>query len=173
MIPVFLLTGFFRMSTLSLCLAWDGVAFATIFLPFALILPLVVLLLLKIFGKLPHLSVADLGQGAIGELTSIVLWGNTGREGSRVIQAVVGGYFLILYSITVSVLDSTKVLALPLQTRFIRQGGYNIPPKFIASTIFSGVVGYVLFLFQIFWFDKISCDWRKKIDNLGSGLAGH
>ena len=174
-IPVFLLTSFFRMSTISMCLAWDGVAFAAIFLPASLLLPLLVLLLLKICGRLSHyLSVADLVQGTMGELTSIVLWGNTGREGSRIIQTLIGGYFLILYSTMVLLLNNSQVIALPLLgITFKKQRGCNLPLEMITCSLLSGMIGFSLFLYQLLLYDQYRCDWRKKIHNLGVVLAGH
>ena len=131
--------------------------FLLILLPCALVLPMLVLLLAKLCGKLPHLTLADLVQGAVGELTSIVLWGQTGREGSRVIQAVMGGYLLFLYSVILVV-----VLANPT----------GLYPELIISALVSGLVGYTLSLYQLFLFNKYNCDWRKKINNLEFGLTG-
>ena len=100
--PPFLLTAIFRISTIALCFACNELTFY-LFLPVAFVLPFIFLTLLKLCGYLQEFLVADLARGTAGELTSIVLWGNTGREGSRKIQIWFGGYILIIYSAFLSI----------------------------------------------------------------------
>ena len=78
-LPVFLLRASFRVIGLAACLAWDIEVFLYILLPAVLVLPLLVLLLVKLCGHLGNLSVIDLVKGCVGEMSSIVLWGETGR----------------------------------------------------------------------------------------------
>ena len=166
-LPVFLLTTIFRVTSLSVCCAWNYSILLMILLPAAFLLPMLVLFLLKLCGKLPHLTLADLVQGAVGELTSIVLWGQTGREGSRIIQAVMGGYLLLLYSvILVWVIANPTDINMPMPTLSTHH------PELIISALVSGLVGYTLSLYQLFLFSKFNCDWRKKIDNFEFGLTG-
>ena len=170
LILVFLLTAGFRVTTLSVTMAWDHCTFLFILLPAVIILPVLVLLLVKLCGKqqLQQLRVAEIVQGVVGEMTSIVLWGETGREGSREIQAVMGGYLTLLYSTILAL-----VIALPSG---IWRGPwylYSPKPELLTVTLVCGLVGYGLFFYQLFLFGKYNWDWRKKIHNMGSGLVGH
>ena len=169
LLPAFLFTALFRITTLSLCYAWDYYIFLVLLLS-ALFLPLVVLLLLKMCGKLPHLSGADLVQGSVGEVTTIVLWGDAGREGSRRIQAMVGGYILMLYSAGLA-LVSTFPSGFD---RCLLWGCYTSHSDVVTGAVLtSGVIGYALCVYQLFLFGHYNWDWRKKIHNLGSLMAGH
>ena len=115
-IPVFLLTGFFRVGTLALCstLTNDVMTYLVVVPPIVLGLPLIVLLIIKMCGKLHgddnlvpaphHLSLTEIGQGLLGEQTCIVLWGRTGREKSRKMQLCIATYLLLLYTAVLLVL---------------------------------------------------------------------
>ena len=105
--PPFLLTAVFRILTLSVCFSCYKLTYYLI-LPVSFILPFIVFSILKLCGYLEDFSIADLGRGTAGEITSIVLWGNTGREGSRKIQVWVRGYLLIIYSAFLLLVSSPK-----------------------------------------------------------------
>ena len=75
LMPVFLLTSIFRGTGLAVCLAFDIKVFLYILLPAVLVLPLLVLLLVKLCGKLPDLSFTDLVKGSVGEMTQVRLEG--------------------------------------------------------------------------------------------------
>jgi hypothetical protein len=162
-IRVFLLTGFFRVGTMAVCMTWDWEFMAYILLPLALALPLIVILLVKLCGQLPHLSLTENVQGLIGEMTSIVLLGTTGREGSRKIQLLVGGYLLILYTVVLAL-----VLAFP--HGLFGRGG-DIPLELPAMLLASGWIGYGLFIYQVYLFNRYNMDWRKKVHIMGNTLA--
>ena len=158
--PPFLLTAFFRISSLSLCFACNDITFYII-LPVALILPILVLSMLKLCGRLPHLVEADLAKGTAGELTSIVLWGNTGREGSRMIQLWLGGYLLLTYSAFLGM-----VLALPKGTFYTLYSVTRAPLELVVLSLICGCLGYMLFVYQLFLFDQYTWGLGKKIHNL-------
>ena len=163
--PVFLATAMFRIGSISACGSWDYVMIFIILLPLVLGLPLITVILLKMCGKLPHLSLADVMQGIIGEVTSIVLWGNTGREGSRNIQLWIGGYLLIIYTTILGL-----VFALPSGSLFgspyISGYGYGYgfgsgnhtdfeaphEQVFCVVCLVCGWAGYLLFIYQIYFF---------------------
>ena len=86
----------------------------------------------------------------------------------EVIQAVVGGYLLIIYSATLAM-----VTAFP--SGIIYSGFPDHVPhgEVVVGALVCGLVGYSLSIYQIFLFSKYNWDWRKKIHNLGYGLAGH
>ena len=150
-IPVFMLTATFRIGTIAVCWAWDSnVIPPPSLLPLALILPLVVIILLKMCGKLSHLTLGDVFQGLAGELTSIVLWGRTGREGSRTIQMWLGGYLLILYTSFLGL-----VLAFP-SGDILGMGPYHydIPVELVIYLLACGWLGYLLFTYQVYLFGR-------------------
>jgi len=165
-IPVFLLTGFFRIGTIAAVVSYETQyyvryiherAVPTILAPLGLALPLLVVCLIKLCGHIPHLSLTDIVQGVVGEMTSIVLWGRTGREGSRKLQLWVGGYLLLLY---------TGLLAWVMA---LHDGRFrDVPLEFSAMLLASGWIGYGLFIYQVYMFN-----WRKKIYLVGLSLAGH
>ena len=93
--PVFALTTFFRVGCLASTTFAAGVdskgfalnAFrsaANFSLPLVVVVPLVILLLFKYF--LPMVSLGEVVQGALGEITTITVWGKGGREESRSLQ---------------------------------------------------------------------------------------
>ena len=47
------------------------------------------------------------------------------------------------------------------------------PIELVIGVLVSGMVGYILSVYQLFLFGKYNWDFRKKIHNLGTGLAGH
>jgi hypothetical protein len=160
-IPAFSLTGFFRVGTLALLFSQmqNIVTVAIIVLG----LPLVVLLLMKMCGKLPDQSLAEIVQGLFGECTSIVLWGSTGREGSRKIQLWVGGYLLFLYTAVLVVLAVYSINSVQSIEVF-----ENLTTEFIIILLASGWIGYGLFIYQVFLFNRYNVDWRKKVHYMGS-----
>ena len=164
---MFLLSGLFRVGTLAVCLTWNGGVLSLILLPLALALPLTVVLLTKLCGQLPHLSLTEIVQGVLGELTSIALWGRTGREGGRKIQAWIGGYLVLIY---------TGLLGLAVAFPDFRLFGpprttIHIPLWIPAILLGSGWIGYGLFIYQVFLFDRYNVDWRKKIHLMGNTLG--
>ena len=158
--PPFLLTAFFRISSLSLCFACNDITFYLI-LPVALLLPILVFTLLKLSGHLPDLVVADLAKGTAGELTSIVLWGNTGREGSKMIQLWLGGYLLLTYTVFL-----VMVLALPKGTFYTLYSVTRAPLELVVVALICGYLGYMMFIYQLFFFDQYTWEIGKKIQNL-------
>ena len=62
LMPVFFLTGTFRVTVLSITPPWDGALFGIILLPSALLLPMLVHLLIKRCGNLQQHTVADIVQ---------------------------------------------------------------------------------------------------------------
>lgn len=164
-LPVFSLIGFFRVGTLSVCFAWSHLIQFFITMPLAINLPLGVLFLLKWCKKLPNLSLTEIVQGVLGEVTTSVLWGRLGREGSRKIQLFIGGYLLLLYSGILCMVmahpdcikmcfDIINWCSMCYDTEL-----FNKIPIFILA---SGWMGYVLFFFQVFCFGGCCMDCRKK-----------
>ena len=129
-----------------------------ILLPLGLILPLIVIGLIQMCGHLPHLTLTEIVQGVVGEMTSIVLWGRTGREGCRKLQLWLGGYLLLLYT-GLLVLANTRTNDIPLELS--------------AILLASGWIGYDLFIYQVYLFNRFNMDWRKKVHLMGSTLEGH
>jgi len=158
--PPFLLTALFRISSLSLCFACNDITFYLI-LPVALFLPILVFTILKLSGHLPDLVVADLAKGTAGELTSIVLWGNTGREGSKMIQLWLGGYLLLTYTVFL-----VMVLALPKGTFYTLYSVTRAPLELVVVALICGYLGYMMFIYQLFFFDQYTWEIGKKIQNL-------
>ena len=154
--PPFLLTAIFRISTISLCFARNELTYY-LFLPVAFVLPFIFLAMLKLCGFLQDFLVADLARGTAGELTSIVLWGNTGREGSRKIQLWIGGYILVLYSAFLLLVTSPKgSLPVGFGLDGCKEMARTMPasPELCFGVFLSGCVGYTLFICQLFQFDK-------------------
>ena len=116
-------------------------------------------------SHLPQLTLTEVVQGIVGEVSSIVLWGRTGREGSRKIQLWIGGNLLILYTgflcSVVDLSDGSGLLDSPSK---------HIPLEIPAILLASGWIG---FIYQIFLFNRYNVDWRKKIHLMGYTLAGH
>ena len=154
--PPFLFTAAFRISTISLCFACNELTFY-LFLPLTFLLPFIFLAILKLCGYLQDFLVADLARGTAGELTSIVLWGNTGREGSRKIQIWFGGYILIIYSAFLLLVTSPKgSLPVGFGLDGCKEMVRTMPasPEVCFGAFLSGCVGYTLFIFQLFQYDK-------------------
>ena len=165
--PPFLLTALFRISSLSMCFACNELTFYLI-LPAALLIPILILVVLKSCGRLDkELLVADLAKGTAGELSSIVLWGNTGREGSRVIQLWIGGYLLVVYSIFLGMVLSLPDGIVPpgLGLDGCRQFARTLPAptEWVIGAIVAGCLGYILSIYQLFLFD-----FKRKLNNLTS-----
>merc|ERR1719318_2173711 len=115
---------------------------------------------------MPHLSLTEIVQGLVGEVSSIVLWGTTGREGSRKIQLWVGGYLLLLHTLVLALM-----LAFP-DGLGLFGSSKDIPLEMPTMLLASGWIGYGLFIYQVYLFNRYNMDWRKKIHILGSTLAG-
>ena len=154
--PPFLFTAVFRISTLSLCFSLNELTYYLI-LPVSLILPFIFLSLLKLFGYLKDFSMADLYRGTAAELTSIVLWGDAGREGSRKIQVWIGGYLLVTYSVFLLLVSSPKgvfpeVPCLGRCKQFVTTK--PAPPALCFGAFIAGCFGYTLSIYQLYLFGK-------------------
>ena len=131
-----------------------------------------VLAMLKLSGHIKDLLMADLAKGTAGELTSIVMWGNSGRI--RSVQIWIGGYLLLTYSAFL-----VMVLIIPdgiLPAEF-EEGcaGCNdfaqnnpAPTELVIGAFVAGCVGYILSIYQIFLLDS-----RRKIENLELVFTGN
>ena len=96
--PVFLATALFRLSALSIVLAWNPGFGVLQVLLVGIVAPSLLLLLMKLC-KLKNLSVVEILEGVIGELTTHSLWGGRGREGSKRIQLFMTVYLLTVHTV--------------------------------------------------------------------------
>ena len=95
-LPVFVLTALFKISTMAILNAWDKILGSMALIPLAVGPPILVILVLKIYLPLNQLTVASLNQGVVAELVSLHLWPPI-LHGKRIALAVTV-YNLILFS---------------------------------------------------------------------------
>ena len=93
--PAFIITATFRIGALAIIVAWGIYYAAIVHWPAALFLPFLAFIAARLF-YMKDLSLGHLLQGVVAELTTISIWGNRGREGSRKIQLFMATYLLIL-----------------------------------------------------------------------------
>ena len=105
--PVYILSALFRIISLALIIDRRTLLLYP-WLAFALGLPLIVLLMLKMTGwqSLEDLTPGHILLGVLGELTSITLWGERTREASRKLCLVMASYILLLNTVFLSVIYS-------------------------------------------------------------------
>ena len=82
--PVFIATASFRLTALAVVFTEDLFLWFSL-LCISVVAPSILLSLTKICA-LKDLSVAELWQSALGEISTHSLWGNRGREGSKKLQ---------------------------------------------------------------------------------------
>ena len=68
-LPVFVLTALFNISAIAILNAWDTMLGSLVLIPLALGPPIVIILLLKIYLPLNHLTVASINQGVVAART--------------------------------------------------------------------------------------------------------
>jgi hypothetical protein len=162
-IPVFALTAIFRISsgaiilyhpefinpltpTFSIFLTW-------IHLLLSCTLMMLLLNCMKLWSKkLRKLSMVEIGQGIMGECTTINVWGDLGKEGSRVIQLGFATVYLCH--------NITYITWIQFENyKQIQVNGFNmwqtldmeiIFSEFCFFIMFCGVVSYLLSVCQLF-----------------------
>ena len=95
-LPVFVLTALFNIGAIAILNAWDTMLGSLVLIPLALGPPIVIILLLKIYLPLNHLTVASINQGVVAELVTQHLWPPI-HQGARIGLAVTV-YHLFLFS---------------------------------------------------------------------------
>ena len=128
--------------------------------------------MLKLSGHLKDLLFADLAKGTAGELTSIVVWGNTGRV--RSIQVWIGAYLLLTYSAFLVMVLVIPDGVLPAQLEFCLAGCQDFAKKksapvgLVIGAFLAGCVGYILFIYQLLLLYS-----KKKVKNLALVFGGN
>ena len=96
--PVFLATALFRLSALSIVLAWNPGFGVLQVLLVGIVAPSLLFLLMKLC-KVKDLSVVEILEGVLAELTTHSLWGGRGREGSKKINLFITIYHLAVHTV--------------------------------------------------------------------------
>ena len=114
LIPVFLLSSFFRVGTLAVSLAWMWYVSSTLALVAAATLPpLLVMLVLQGCGKLEDLEADQMLRGSVAELVSISLWGSRSWEAGRKINLWMSLYLTLLYTTVLAWVIASPTAHLP------------------------------------------------------------
>lgn len=98
-LPVFVLTAFFKIGSFAVVKAWNAAGIEEIVLALlALVPPALVLLLLKVRLPLKDLTAATISQGLVAELVSLHLWRTCEPLGRKIGLAMTSFIFLLLSS---------------------------------------------------------------------------
>ena len=96
--PVFIVTAIFRLSALEIVFAWNVQLGVFILLPLAIGVPTILLLFMKLC-KLKDMTVVEILEVVIAEMTTHSLWGSRGREGSRNLQLFMTIYMTSIHTV--------------------------------------------------------------------------
>ena len=121
-------------------------------IPFMILAVTLLYSLRLFFSTLRQLSLEEICRGLICELTTISIWGGLGRRGSRGLQLGVLAYYLVA--------NGNYVIWLYFNFYSRLQAGEGITlwqnlllgeafPMYCRVILASGIVGYILALFQI------------------------
>ena len=106
-LPVFVLTAFFKIGTIAITIAWDGALGPAIILV-ALVPPAVVICFIKTCFHLKDLSVTAISQGTFTELLSLHLW-PCGKVGKRIGLGVTIYKVLLFSSVLLWIIKDPEV----------------------------------------------------------------
>ena len=164
-LPVFALTAVFRQGSGAVFISYNpfligplhpiiSLTLTGCYVVLAIVVLLPLLLSMKWFNKdLRTLSLIELVHGIIGEGTTIAVWGNLGRQGSRNIQLIFAVYHLIynvLYLVwVINDIATTSITGFSLWEAL---GFNNILLTFSCLTICSGLFSFILLIYQIYYF---------------------
>ena len=124
--PVFTATALYRLSATGIIITWEpGMMGMLIGITIAILFGL--LLLIKMC-KLDDLTLADLLEGVVREITTHTLWGERGREGSRKIQLFVAVYMTTIHTIFLAlVANAGQMLACDCKETFLCKTEIRLP----------------------------------------------
>ena len=88
----------FRLSASEIVFAWSYGVGILILVPLAIALPTLLFLLMKLC-KLKDMTVVEILEVVIAELTTHSLWGGRGREGSRNLQLFMTIYMIAIHTV--------------------------------------------------------------------------
>ena len=125
---------------------------------FSYLIPMMILSMMLLFAlrlffhNLRKLSLEEICRGVIYELTTISIWGGLGRKGSRGLQMGMATYYLLV--------NGQYIIWLYFNFYSRLQAGEGITlwqnlllgeafPMYCRVILASGIVGYILALFQI------------------------
>ena len=142
---------------------------------FAYLIPIIILFMIVLsamklfFHNLRQLSLEEVCRGVIYELTTISIWGGLGSQGSRSLQLGVATYYLVangnyviwLYYNFYRSVEWFYYCSTKYDIRSRLQAGEEFTlwqnlllgdafPMYCIAIMASGMVGYILALFQIF-----------------------
>ena len=179
-IPVFTLTSIFRLGTVICVINTTFPVGVPILLFLSVVLPFLILVSSKCC-YLPDLSVSDLARGVGAEFSSLTLWGQRGREGSRKIQLFMGIYFNLLYApILLYVIYSQELInsaLLSLNVTLVENpillgGPFVFDPALLnhcaIAFLFSGIISFLLFIYQIYFMEKYNILSKLKTLSISS-----